>query len=884
MKELLLLFHGTAENSEEAPNTIITQVDHALSKQGHRPFQVMKGPGTLGDAATWSGCAHRAIGLAHGTSDMETNKNLATDEIIRQLRETDPNETLSLKLVGFSRGAITAIKVINALKDLKPKRNIDLQFFLIDPVPGHGGNWTPENIRMMALPKHITVKESFYSLAEREDRWNFLSAQPRMPADWPVFITTFPGYHSSAVYEYAKEAFGTFNASKESPSEYYSLPRIYRELMCRFCDIDNPATTNGFTSAPSLLDEYAKLTIYLADPKAVIPHFSGEKSFVMYGGTTDRGLSGTARHLHHENPTAFVDGIHQALFEKAYPKLATLLAPGRKAILAGYLEGTREDPAIQAELIALHKSAEQTAWLASVYDRLPQQEKVEEEILLGGSYGMLGDSGGESSSTPEAIFLATLKTLDISKQQLIYKKINLCLMKRYNTPEEKHAALFNKMFELYKGTTTKQAYSVPNTVVDHVEGYLLQVGYLKNHTPAHQRAQLLDKLYFSYLEAEMDVINDLTHLVQKSDLINTLLAEHTVTASIFAVKELRNINALFGDVTEKLNKIQKHSQGIDSKIQTLLLQSFAQMRDIFRKFEYTLHVLETDEKAQLSAEGLHYLFDVLKILRDLVPGNDALHNNYRQRVDDLCTHVLMRQWRVASAPADHVYNIVLPQPPVVKGETEAPAGSEALEPESAEDTQSKASSGELSEDESQSVGPDHTAVSNQSGKDCTTTIVPSLPDLTPTAADQFFGGLFGLFMGLATTPFLLPAFWTREYYVQQDQNTAGEKKNYHDAATAGIGVMSVLAGAATIGFSLIIGAIRGAYEGGTHGFSKLSHYPDAFWPAAKSVAPAGAVVAPAKDDARENDLSMVKDDGEQATPPSVEKDTAFRLLPKLRAG
>lgn len=187
-----IIFHGTDEN-EKRVKTALTALTQTLkeNKDPNQYIHVVNGPGGLASKDFFK---KEEIDPEHqmlGTYDFSCEFDRETNEIKvtktpRQLHKKATllggyilgtgcedavfeavqyvtallnagKKPLVINLSGFSRGAVNAIRTANAISKLFAGEEIEINLFLVDPVPGYMQGMKPEDRTIPAMVKNCTV-------------------------------------------------------------------------------------------------------------------------------------------------------------------------------------------------------------------------------------------------------------------------------------------------------------------------------------------------------------------------------------------------------------------------------------------------------------------------------------------------------------------------------------------------------------------------------------------------------------------------------------------------------------------------------------------------------------------------------------------------------
>jgi hypothetical protein len=219
----------------------------------------------------------------------------------------------TINMIGWSRGAITAISIANALFDPSTTeglfRSIRCNIYAIDPVAGAEAGHGPDAESKRLVPP--TVKNLMVLLATGENRTTFspqdLSRlQVVDKAATNAVFLPFPGKHSTVAQQDDPKAFEVANVC------WTLAYRFFRQFGT---DPGNPARV--LRSDEQMLDDYSG--IVLKKPQYAKIRQKGFKQWVIGKGFGQRDF---AKNLDKYvlSPDYFINEHHRALFMKHFPQ------------------------------------------------------------------------------------------------------------------------------------------------------------------------------------------------------------------------------------------------------------------------------------------------------------------------------------------------------------------------------------------------------------------------------------------------------------------------------------------------------------------------------------------------------------------------------------
>lgn len=216
-----------------------------------------------------------------------------------------------INIMGWSRGAVTAIKIANKLNEVF-STSIQVNLFCVDPV--YGGFGVPTEADVTTIP--VNVNCAVIILAMHDQRQTFAPQDlSRLSVANPMVTTAIflpmSGVHTEVV--------------RASTPERSHSSKVVRHLAYRFLVKFGTRFKGGFDPSLDLLDTcycYAKMLknagLYDAAAK------SGWADYLMGMGYNNRDFTG---HLptYTAHPDSFINEHHRACFKQAFPRLYTLL-------------------------------------------------------------------------------------------------------------------------------------------------------------------------------------------------------------------------------------------------------------------------------------------------------------------------------------------------------------------------------------------------------------------------------------------------------------------------------------------------------------------------------------------------------------------------------
>lgn len=183
---------GTGFNRDK--DDVIAQ----LNRETLSPHMVTDGPGSGGFKPRWAGGRSNpggtsTIGGLVGGSGVDANVRTVVAEIRR--RKLEAKENLVVSMCGWSRGGITCFKVANALHASTDTRDVPINIFAIDPVPGGSAL---NNHMWNALDTTPNIRMCHVVFSQHDRRGLFSPYYP--PVRGPFTdVDLMPGDHSTIV-------------------------------------------------------------------------------------------------------------------------------------------------------------------------------------------------------------------------------------------------------------------------------------------------------------------------------------------------------------------------------------------------------------------------------------------------------------------------------------------------------------------------------------------------------------------------------------------------------------------------------------------------------------------------------------------------------------
>lgn len=238
------------------------------------------------------GKAGMAAGILAGKG-VEWNTNRSVEFVNGHVERLGP-AGVTVNLVGHSRGSITCYKIARALRDNQDTRDVPVNIFAIDPVPGNSGVLNEKNWRNIALGGNL--KKSFLILAESDRRLPF---RPYVDA---LYSMGMPEHKFDTIP-------GTHGGINELEGDEKEAAALVLSRAVRFLREVNTPLNDGLANAAVLsqdrmLDRYAKLMQKIKKYKkhgtSVDKYFTGmlrvegKRHAMVYGPKEQWGMRGAA--------------------------------------------------------------------------------------------------------------------------------------------------------------------------------------------------------------------------------------------------------------------------------------------------------------------------------------------------------------------------------------------------------------------------------------------------------------------------------------------------------------------------------------------------------------------------------------------------------------
>lgn len=250
-----------------------------------------------------------------------------------------------INIMGWSRGAVTAIKIANKLFEVFDT-SIQVNLFCVDPV--YGGFGIPTEPDVTTIPAN--VKCAVVILALHDQRQTFAPQDlSRLTVSNPMVTTAIflpmSGVHTEVVYS--------------STPDRSHASKVVRHLAYRFLVKFGTRFKDGFNTALDLLDTcycYAKMLknagLYDAAAK------SGWSDYIVGLGHNNRDFTGQLP-TYTAHPDSFINEHHRACFRQAFPRLYALLFTEGGSVMTSttfpelirlYTQTKREHPLVSQTL------------------------------------------------------------------------------------------------------------------------------------------------------------------------------------------------------------------------------------------------------------------------------------------------------------------------------------------------------------------------------------------------------------------------------------------------------------------------------------------------------------------------------------------------------
>jgi len=259
------------------------------------------GGGPQGNA----GGAGTIRGLLGGVG-VDANVSFVVNEV--KSRHASGNQNMVLNMLGWSRGAMTCIKIANALSADTVTRTIPVNIFAIDPVPG-GSCINNHMWRSIQMTPNIRICNVV--LSQHDRRSLFAPYYPEVLGPY-TDVDIMPGDHSTIVEE------------KPGCSEAHEL---VKDMGKRFLMARGTHFSNGdLLSPPEILKRYSLIAEHFDDyahfakgaPKDWEKRFKGER---VIRNVNRKQVA----HMLPVKPQFFLNEHHRIVFQSLFPGLTNEL-------------------------------------------------------------------------------------------------------------------------------------------------------------------------------------------------------------------------------------------------------------------------------------------------------------------------------------------------------------------------------------------------------------------------------------------------------------------------------------------------------------------------------------------------------------------------------
>lgn len=327
MGTFTIFCHGTASHRDREDGEIISHFGRAMPPSDeYRTFLILDGPGATGKSTRMAGTfnwatRNREKKSSFGNKEMgdgsSSNKvgglilGSGWDDNVRHAIVTIANlDSLphTVNLIGWSRGAVTCLKIANALFDPSTTeglfRQINVNIFAVDPVAGNDAG-IDEDTRQV----NSNVRNYIGALAQDEQRGGFRAQdlnriQVVNGAQSNVVLLPFPGHHSTLVR--------IKNGVDEVPKIIFHLAyKFLTHFGTRFPD---PGIVQHFT-LPQIVDLYAQIKL-----KRKVYHGTRNRGLFnrVQGGLVERSFKhDVSKYTKHSK--YFLNDHHRSSFKSAFP-------------------------------------------------------------------------------------------------------------------------------------------------------------------------------------------------------------------------------------------------------------------------------------------------------------------------------------------------------------------------------------------------------------------------------------------------------------------------------------------------------------------------------------------------------------------------------------
>ncbi|MDF0730226.1 hypothetical protein P0Y43_05710 [Pseudomonas entomophila] len=183
-----LFGNGWKENVQHALQVIKGQCTWQRKKLTQEEYDNLKRAGIpIPDASAGGSWFWRT----YDYGDRPVTPQALQEQLIKQMRK--PLIPTTVNLVGWSRGGISCHMLANAMADDPQLKDVAVNIFAIDPVPGIG------NVQLERVQLATNVKEYVGYYARDERSKGFACVIPVMPLDARISIFPLPGRHATLV-------------------------------------------------------------------------------------------------------------------------------------------------------------------------------------------------------------------------------------------------------------------------------------------------------------------------------------------------------------------------------------------------------------------------------------------------------------------------------------------------------------------------------------------------------------------------------------------------------------------------------------------------------------------------------------------------------------
>jgi len=214
----------------------------------------------------------------------------------------------TINLIGWSRGAVTCLRMANMFKGLIPD-SIKINIFAVDPVAGGDAGLKKEDTQI--IPDTVRNYVAILSMHEKRTTFNpqdLSRIQIKNPQNTKVCFLPFPGTHSMQVQA---QKLGKLDSPRKVT--YYLAYKFLKKFDTRFKQGYNPANYGQ----GAICDMYAQMRMDMSDFRE--HSTSGLSNRLMSKGVFHRREFSKSQMGQYVKISYFINEHHRSVFKRTFP-------------------------------------------------------------------------------------------------------------------------------------------------------------------------------------------------------------------------------------------------------------------------------------------------------------------------------------------------------------------------------------------------------------------------------------------------------------------------------------------------------------------------------------------------------------------------------------